>query len=283
MNQYYLELLGLRVLLQTPAPILISQRLQPFLCPPYTEPADCTIRINNCRELPLPNETGVWHGPECYVHSGDALEIFHCHKPHSAPFAVTQIEKKGDIHITVHPDCADYFSGSSGIFNRIGFENLLLQHHGLLLHASLIEYARKGIAFTGPSGVGKSTQAQLWHSCYGANILNGDRAALRNAEADWIAYGSPYAGTSGIYRNEYTPLAAIVVLRQGKENHLRRLSGPEAMMHIWPEISARRWDAAFVAEATDLCVRLLTDVPVYLLECLPQESAAALLKKGLSL
>ena len=283
MNKYYLSLLGLRVLLQTPGPIQISQRLQPFLCPPHEAPAECNIRIEICSALSQPNETDSWHGPECYGYREDALEIFHCHAPHGAPFAVTKVEKEGDIHITVHPDYADYFSGTSGIFNRIGFENLLLQRKGLLLHASLIEYAGKAIAFTGPSGVGKSTQAELWNSCYGAHILNGDRAALRKTDAGWMAYGSPYAGTSGIYENGNAPLAALVVLHQAKENRLHRLSGGEAMGRIWPEISARRWDGVFVAEATTLCAELITDIPVYLLECVPEESAVALLKRGLSL
>lgn len=283
MNQYYLDLVGLRVLLQTPAPIQISERLQPFLSAPYTEPADCTVAILHSRTLPIPKDTGIWHGPECYDHNGEAVEIFHCHEPGGAPFAVTRIEKKGNVQITVHPHCAHYFSGTSGIFNRIGFENLLLQRHGLLLHASLIEYAGSGIVFTGPSGVGKSTQAELWRRCFGATVLNGDRAALRKTENGWMAYGSPYAGTSGIYRNENAPLAAIVVLGQGKENTLRPLSGGEALAAIWPEISARRRDVGFVADATALCAELLTDIPVYHLECLPEESAAALLKKGLSL
>lgn len=283
MNQYYLELLDLGVLLKTPKPIQISQSISPFLCERPMGAVDCTISIQCSEMLPQPAQTALWHGPECYERREDGLWTFHCLKPYEKPFAVTKLQRAGDIQITVHPDFADYFSGTSGIFNRIGFENLLLQHKGLLLHASLIEYAHQGIAFTGPSGVGKSTQADLWQRCYGAEVLNGDRAALRKTDAGWFAYGSPHAGTSGIYRNEKAPLCAIVILRQADENRLRRVSTVEAMGYIWPEISARRWDRDFVADATSLCISLLEEVPVYLLECLPEESAAGLLKKGLSL
>ncbi len=282
MNQYNFDLLGLGVILKAPFPIQISERLRPFLCLTEREQADCTIQIVTGLP-PQPRENGYWHGPEYYENAVDRKRIFHCHKPCEEAFAVTEIDGKGNIQITVDPAYAGYFSGSSGIFNRIGFENLLLQHDGLLLHASLIEYARQGIAFAGPSGVGKSTQADLWQRSFGAKILNGDRAALRKTPAGWMAYGSPYAGTSGIYCNEHAPLCAIVVLEQGKQNQLRRLSGAEAMGHIWPEISARRWDGEFVAKATSLCAQLLTDIPVYRLECLPSESAAMLLKEGLSL
>ena len=282
MMHYYFDLLGLRVLLTTPGPISISSSLQPFVCPPFDAPADCTIEIVE-GTLPAFSENGNWHGLEYYDRQEDHKRIFHCEKTFAPPFAVTQIGKKGDIQITVNPGSLGRFSGTSGIFNRIGFENLLLQHTGLLLHASLIEFAHQGIAFTGPSGVGKSTQANLWQRCFGAKIINGDRAALRKTEAGWVAYGSPYAGTSGIYCNENVPLRAIVVLKQSKENKLHRLSGVQGFSYIWPELSARRQDADFVAEATRLCAQLLGDIPVYLLECLPDENAATVLKEGLSL
>ena len=281
MNRYYLELFGLRVTLLTPFPLKISQRIQPFLCQPHPETVDCTICISICDTLPQPE--GIWHGPDCYLRNGNELIAFHCHESHSMPFAVTRMDGSGNVQITVLPDYAGYFSGSSGIFNRIGMENMLLQHSGLLLHASLIEYADRCIAFTGPSGVGKSTQAQLWQTCLGANILNGDRAAVRNTGTGWMAYGSPYAGTSGIYKNEQAPLAGIVILRHGKENSLRPVSFAEAFPCIWPEISLRRWDEGFVTRAMELCEKLLADVPLYYFECLPEESAAHALKKGLSL
>ena len=283
MNKYYFTMLGLKLLLQTPNPLEISQRLLPFVSAPHKEGVDCTIRVQIKNTLPQPEESGLWHGLECYDHKQDALRIFHCHSFHAEPFAVTIIDGKGNIAVTVQPDYADYFSGSSGLFNRIGMENMLLQHSGLLLHASLIKYADSGIAFTGPSGIGKSTQADLWEQAFGAEILNGDRAALRKTPDGWVCYGSPYAGTSGIYKNENAPLKAIVILRQAPQNSLRPIGFSEAFPLIWPELSLRRWDADFVEKAMELCGALLADVPVYLLECLPEESAAKLLKEGLSL
>ena len=282
MMEYNFYLLGLRVKLYTPNPIQISERFQPFTCPPFQGEADCTIRIAYTPLLQM-TENGYWYGLEYYCNTVDEKRIFHCKKRFGTPFAATQIGKNGDIRISVCPEYTQSFSDMSGILNYIGFENLLLQHCGLLLHASLIEYDHQGIAFTGPSGVGKSTQADIWQRCFGAKILNGDRTALRHTENGWVAYGSPYAGTSGIYCNENTPISALVVLKQGKENKLQRLSGMQAFYHIWPELSVRRQDGDFVAEATELCTQLLRDIPVYLLECLPETTAATVLKEGLSL
>ena len=280
MKKYYLELVGLHAVLQTPYEITISDSLRPFLCEPQA--TDCTIMVQEQAVIPSPSENGVWHGLEYYDYADYAMRIFHCSAPGATAFAVTRILTTGNIEICVLPAYRSYFAGTAGIFNRIGMETLLLQHNGLLLHASLIKYAGKAIAFAGPSGVGKSTQGELWRSALGAEIINGDRAALRK-DASWMAYGSPYAGTSGIYKNESAPLAAVVVLRQAKENRLRRLTPTEALPHIFPELSIHHWDKTFVEVATDLCVTLLADTPVYLLECLPEESAVMLVKKGLGL
>ena len=282
MKEYCLTLAGLRTVLRTPYEIMISENLRPFLCAPHTK-TDCTIQVQACSVLPAFSQSGVWHGPEYYDRCEGAVRIFHCNTPKAQPFAVTQLLKNRTVEIRVLPEYLSYFTGSEGIFNRIGMETLLLQHGGLLLHASLIKYKGRAIAFAGPSGVGKSTQAEIWRRYLGADILNGDRAALRKAADAWTAYGSPYAGTSGIYKDDSAPLAAIVLLRQARENRLLRLNGAEAFRQLFPELSVHHWDKAFVASATDLCLQLLTDTPVYLLECLPEESAALLVKKGLGL
>ena len=282
MKNYYFTLAGLRTVLCVPFEISISESMQPFLCASHQE-TDCTIILRPCAQLPSFSNDGVWRGLEYYdCHQGN-LRTFHCNAPRAAAFAVTEHFENGNIEIRVLPDYLSYFTGTAGIFNRICMETLLLQHQGLLLHASLINYKGKAIAFAGPSGIGKSTQADIWHNYLGADIINGDRAALRKEGDGWYAYGCPYAGTSGIYKNDRAPLAAIILLGQAEENHLRRLTETEAFRRIYQEFSVHHWQRRFVAKATDLCLQLLAQTPIYLLECRPDESAATLVKKGLSL
>lgn len=282
MKDYYLTIAGLRTVLRTPYEITVSDNLRPFLCHAHTK-TDCVITLCTCPQLPVFSENGIWHGPEYYDCYQNCRRIFHCNTPRTAAFAMTQLLENGNIEIRVLPDYLSYFTGTAGIFNRIGLETLLLQHHGLLLHASLINYKGKALAFAGPSGVGKSTQANIWHAFLGADIINGDRAALGKEQGCWYAYGSPYAGTSGIYKKDYAPLAGIVLLQQAGENCLRRLSESEAFRCLYPEFSIHHWDKDFVDKATDICLQLLAEIPVYLLECRPEESAALLVKKGLNL
>lgn len=279
---YHLHLAGLRTTLRVPHDITIADRLRPFLCGPHSD-TDCRITLQSCSVLPTPSADGVWHGIEYYDTAEGKTRVFHCPALGAPAFAVTQWDAEGNVEMGVLPAYLSYFTGSSGIFNRIGMETLLLRHQGLLLHASLIKYNDRALVFSGPSGVGKSTHADLWRTHLGADILNGDRAALRQVGEGWTAYGCPYAGTSGIYCNDSAPLHAIVVLRQGPRNDLRPLSAAEAFRYLYPELSVHHWETAFVTAATDLCADLVTRVPVYLLECLPDRDAALLVQKGLAL
>ena len=282
MFEYYFTLAGLNVLLRAPWKIEIARRLQPFLCA-ERENIHCVITVQAEDCLYSLQGQGTWHGPEFYRHLGTTMDVFHCNHAEGEAFAVTQLKEMGEITLLVKKGYEHSFYTTAGIFNRIGFEAFLLQHQGLLLHASLIKFENKAIAFTGPSGIGKSTQADLWEKCLGAFIINGDRAALRNTTSGWQAYGSPYAGTSDIYVNDSAPLEAIVVLEQGKENSLAPLSATQALQHIYPQLSMLRWDKAFTEKATDLCLQLIEKVPVYKLKCLPNEDAVTLLKRGLLL
>lgn len=280
MKEYYLELVGLRTLLRVPHEITISENLRPFLLPKQVT-LDCTIELRSCRQLPAFSDSGVRYGLEYYDCYQGTQRVFHCSAPETAAFAATQLFENGNIEICVLPEYLSWFSGTEGIFNRIGMETLLLQHKGLLLHASLIKYEGKAIAFAGPSGVGKSTHANLWREHLDAKVINGDRAALRKTENGWIAYGSPYAGTSGIYLNDCAPLTAIILLQQAGENCLRKLTPVEAFRHLYPELSVHQWDKNFVTSATDLCLQMLSEVPIYMLQCRPDAEAALLVKKGL--
>ena len=282
MKTYYLDLVGLRVVLHTPEPITIGDNLRPFLCQPHPM-WDFVITVQYRDALPETAEGGIWRGPEYFDYGQGNLRIFHCHVPGGDAFALTCFDETGNVQMDVLPAFAGCVSGSEGILNRIGLETLLLQQDTLLLHASWIIYNGKGIAFAGPSGVGKSTQAQFWQDLMQAKVANGDRAALRKIGQQWLAYGSPYAGTSGIYENLSAPLQAVVLLEQGDRNCLERLSAVQALSGIYPELSIHRWDRNFAEKATDLCLQLLADVPVYRLSCKPEEAAVLLLKKGLLL
>lgn len=160
-------------------------------------------------------------------------------------------------------------------------ERLLMQKRGIMLHAALVDWNSKGILFVGPSGIGKSTQAQLWTALEGAQILNGDRAILRYQDGQYVAWGSPYAGTSRIYQNRCVSVETIVILSQGPENILKPVGGVQAISKILRECTALTWNHAFMSSLMDELMSIVQKIPVYHLTCTPDHRAVDILKQEL--
>ena len=136
----------------------------------------------------------------------------------------------------------------------------------LVLHSSYIVTRQgQGILFSGPSGIGKSTQAALWQRYAGAEIVNGDRALVRPDTG--TVSGVFYAGTSGISRNVTAPLQAVALLEQGSENRITALRPQEAFARLLSQCAYYQRDAASAARMTELAALLVTNVPVRQLTC----------------
>lgn len=199
----------------------------------------------------------------------------------STPYAVSYSTSDGIIHVDYLPSGAHCVSELQNSFFHIGFERLLIQRDRLCLHAACVETPLGGILFSGKSGIGKSTQAELWCRYRDARQINGDRPILEKRDRSWYAWGSPYAGSSRVYVNDCCPVTAIVMLRQAKECSLRRLSAPEAFRAVWSGLTVNTWDEEFVTRACDLAMDLIAAVPVYEFGCTPDEQAVDYLEKKL--
>lgn len=165
--------------------------------------------------------------------------------------------------------------------NYLAFENPMLQYHAYWLHASLVKWKGRGIVFTAPSGGGKSTQAELWKKHLGAEILNGDRALLRRNRNEIRAYGSLYAGSSGIYCNENVPLSMAVILQKGEENRLEKVEQVQAFAALYSQVLANPWDSWYIKKIVEEITCFLQKVPVYRLICRPDENAVDTVKQEL--
>ena len=159
-------------------------------------------------------------------------------------------------------------------------ERLLLRHDALLLHSSVVMYQGKTVLFCGPSGVGKSTQAGLWHKHLGATILNGDRTVIRKDKEGFFGGGSMWSGTSGIYNPDYAPIAGIFLVEQGPANRVKPM-GFDAFKTLLTQTIVNSWDPEFMSRVTQLLADLMDRVPVYRLTCLPNAEAVELARKTL--
>lgn len=168
------------------------------------------------------------------------------------------------------------------LWSSVPLAQLLLPKKAVLMHASYINVDGSAILFSAPSGTGKSTQAELWRVHRNAEILNGDKAGIYLKNGKAFASGVPFCGTSGICHNKNLPLKAIVILSQGKENKVKRLSGFEALQSIINNFYLDLTAPLEKQMCIDFAIELLNNISVFSLECTPDERAVETLEKFLN-
>ena len=146
------------------------------------------------------------------------------------------------------------------------------------IHSSVISLNGGAVLFLGESGTGKSTHTRLWREHIpGAELLNDDSPIIRATDSEALVHGSPWSGKTPCYRNESCPIAAVVRLSQAPHNRIRRLRPIESIGALLPSAPpAFARDERLSDDTCGLLSRLIAQVPVYHLECLPDAAAAQL-------
>lgn len=277
MNNYYLKIADIKIHVKSPFKINIGVESEDFIS--CDEGDDIFLEYIGVEE-PIKIEGTLLYDYEIKFYKTD-LGIMHQLHPAKNYDPYTWVIPVNKHHYEVlyligEEKCIDY---SRNIIDIMNIENVLNKFNGFILHSSFINWQNNGILFSAPSGTGKSTQADLWNKHENAEIINGDRAGVRNVDGVWSAYGLPVAGSSGIYKNKKAQISHIIVLRQGTENKLTRLSPRDAFIKIYSETTVHTWDDEFQNNILNMISDLVQNVPVYLYECLPDESAVEFLKE----
>lgn len=279
MNVYDFLIAGLKIRLTVPWDLPASARFAPFLTQGLSA-ADVKITLSPVDELPPLPATGMDQGFSYRAELGDTRLCYHRLAPEEGPFALTRYEK-GKITLLIKTGFTDSFSTFAAIFNRIWMEEVLVEHHRFLLHAALCEKEGKAILFIGESGAGKSTQARLWQEHRSFSVLNGDRAVLEQTPDGFLAHGSPWAGSSGIYENRSAAVRLAALPRKAEENSAALCSLSDGFAAVFPHIALGRRDLSTVERAMELCADLVKRVPVAVLNCRPDEGAVKSLEEVL--
>ncbi len=151
------------------------------------------------------------------------------------------------------------------------------------LHASCTVYRGRAMLFLGESGTGKSTHSRLWiEHIKGAELLNDDSPIVRCTDGKIMVYGSPWSGKTPCYKNRCYPLAGCVRLRQAPHNHIERLPMLQAYAALHPSCPPEfAYDDALSDALSTTMNALLSAVPVFRLECLPDEDAAQTVRRAI--
>lgn len=274
---------GVTLRLKLPHPIEIGNNFRVFLGDSDTD--HIIAEFNEVDSLPLISGEPIFRNLNftVYPHGEEYVRVFHDEVYGREPYAYT-VHSPEKEYVTVQylSKKRQYFLTCQNCFFYLALEELLLSRGRLILHASFISSVFGGILFSGPSGIGKSTQAQLWESMEGSTVINGDKPILGKCNGVWNAYGSPYAGSSQCYVNESLPIAAIVMLEQGKSCSIRRLGQAEAFRCLYAGTVINSWNSAYVQHVCDLLSDISVSIPVYHMICTPDYRAVETVKAELA-
>lgn len=155
-----------------------------------------------------------------------------------------------------------------------------VQRHIIYLHSSLIDYQGNGLMFLGPSGIGKTTQAELWNQYRDALIINGDVVFVQETPDAFLGWGTPWHGSSPYCENISVPVKALIVLKQAQENSIRELTGFEKVTAVSNNVFYPRWLEGGMELCLETLNHLLSALPVYELSCRPDEEAVRLTEEA---
>ncbi len=200
----------------------------------------------------------------------------------SLPFAVALQTAEDKWKVFIDTKSAGELHWDTVFISVLSLEKHIISWGGMILHTAFLCHKGEAILFSGPSEVGKSTQAGLWEKyTEDSRTVNGDRCLLRKENGVWYACGWPICGSSGICNNEKYPVKAIVMLRQAKENRCERLLGAKAFGEVFAQLTVNNWNPDFKRTVIDNTESLLNEIEVYELYCDISENAVKSLEEKL--
>lgn len=282
MKMSVLSVGGVEIGLNTDQSLIEDEAFLPFIT--ESKKADICVTVTAVDEiLPIPEKVVYRAKQTLYAQDnrGTLYRFFFQTEEDAIPHVVTFFDENDVLQVNCRKDKISHFFHMHDAFRYLGIEDLLLRKDRICLHAACVQTPLGGILFSGPSGIGKSTQADLWCRYRNGRLINGDRPILSGAEGKWLAWGSPYAGSSRCYVNESCPITAIVMLEQGRDCACRRLTKGEAFRAVWSGVTVHDWDPQFALRAMDLVTELIETVPVFRLRCTVGEESVDFLEKAL--
>lgn len=157
---------------------------------------------------------------------------------------------------------------------RTAFECRFCYEGIVSLHSACVEKDGEAVAFTGVSGLGKSTRAKAWADGLGAEWISGDRPAVRIEKDGSTACGVPWDGKEQIFRNVEVPLKAILEVRRSGSNYIRKLTPDQARKLLMKQTFVPMWDTDAAVMAMANVRKLISKTPVYRVFCGPTQDDA---------
>ena len=212
--------------------------------------------------------------PEVRIYKNVDGSWLYCRNDGNAvPYVIASPEYR---HITCHTmEAGEDMGGITARFLlRTAFECRFCYEGIVSLHAACVELDGFAVAFTGKSGLGKSTRARAWVEGLGAQFISGDRPAVRLEKDGSVACGVPWDGKEQIFRDVERPLRCILEVRRSPANYVRQLSEEQARQVIMQQSFVPMWDTDAAVMAIANVRGLIRRTPVYRVFCGPDAEDA---------
>lgn len=265
--------------------LTIPENLKKFITED-TEKPDIKYNVNLVDECPDCNWKKVMNKYNIIVYRNNGLEARSLILPSEDTVYGFYIEREFDnkckeIDIFVRNDKKELLIYDTYFVSLFALERQMMYIDKYVLHCSYVEYKGNAILFSGPSGIGKSTQGNLWVKHMGAKVLNGDRAVIGQEAGKWYVYGWPVCGSSEICYNKKTELSSIVFLEQSKTDTIRKANPLQAVKALYSQITINSWNSDYINKAFNKIELLLNDVPIFEQECTMEKTAPECLLNAL--
>lgn len=153
---------------------------------------------------------------------------------------------------------------------RIMHTLLLARQGGFLLHASSAVRHGKAFLFSGLSEAGKTTMVRL--APPDAVLLTDEASYVRRVGAQYLAFGTPFAGDLGEPgKNISAPIAALYLLAKANENRITPIEPAEAVRRLMRNILFFAYDPELVRLVFQSACAFVATVPVFQLSFVPDK------------
>lgn len=272
---------GLKIRLFGP-PEAFSGQFRAFACGNDAPdgPVSQTVIVQPCPPLIRENGTVIIRSPELEIMELADKYIFLF--PRSASVTEASLSKDAKTFLLC---CSTPYTDElrEELFHaiRLGFLYLAHQHGMAVIHSASVLYRDRAWLFSGPSGRGKSTHAELWRRLFGTPLINGDLNLIAIKNDVPMIYGIPWCGTSGICDPSDYRLGGIILLRRAAEDRIEELPEDQKRLLISQRFISPSWNGEMLSENLRIADAAADKILICRLRCTKERTAADTMKAGI--
>ena len=200
-----------------------------------SEPAEADVILTKTDEIPQPGND-LYSGAIVHRATQDGFFFHSAGNDRYGLYANTEYNNLRMLGAE-----GSLISGMMEWYIRIALECRFILKGYVSLHSAAVETQEgTAVAFTGPSGIGKSTRAFAWMKAFGTSLINGDRPLINVRTLE--LYGVPWDGKERCFRNVHYPLRTICEVRRSVSVYAREMSYLQRRKLLTRQCFIPMWD-----------------------------------------